>query len=99
MTGVNFFTGSHHWLVRLTMGRKDTKTRIEYTSACTANVFLTVQGTKGSSAPLLLSEYQSRSVRGVGSNSGGSLVSTRLDRQNKPLFSPGQTEEFEVHRL
>ncbi len=78
----------------MTMGRMDSKTRLEYAAPCTANVYLTVQGTRGSTAPLLLSMYQSGSPGG--SISAGSGSENPLSRWNKPLFSPGCTDEFEV---
>ncbi|KAL5106091.1 Oxygen-regulated protein 1 [Taenia crassiceps] len=91
--------GGSHWLVRITTGLRDTKARAEYTSACTANVFLTVQGTKSTSAALLLSLHQSRSTPDTdGATSPRTKASTNglSKRDTKPLFSPGQTDEFEV---
>ncbi|VDM35174.1 unnamed protein product [Hydatigera taeniaeformis] len=85
--------GGDHWHVRLTTGRRDAKFRAEYTSPCTANVFLTVQGTKNTVSDLLLSMYQSGVTNGVTSPS----TKASKNRTTRPLFSPGQTDEFVVN--
>ncbi|VDK38458.1 unnamed protein product [Taenia asiatica] len=92
-----FFVGGGYWLVRITTGRRDAKVRSEYTSACTANVFLTVQGTKSTSAALNLSMHRSRPMNGANSPSNKASKNNPLGRDTKPLFSPGQTDEFEVN--
>ncbi|CUT99550.1 lipoxygenase domain containing protein [Echinococcus multilocularis] len=89
--------GSHHWLVKITTGRRDTKVRTEYTSACTANVFLTVQGTKSTSAALLLSTCRSQVTNGALFLSNKTPKGNLFSQVTRPLFLPGQTDEFEVN--
>eukprot|EP00108_Taenia_solium_P009539 TsM_000358000 transcript=TsM_000358000 gene=TsM_000358000 len=93
----NDVPGGGHWLVRITTGRRDAKVRSEYTSACTANVFLTVQGTRSTSAALHLSMHRSRPMNRANSPSNKASKNNLLSRDTKPLFSPGQTDEFEVN--
>ncbi|VDD77935.1 unnamed protein product [Mesocestoides corti] len=94
--------GGNHWLVRITTGRRESRTRVEYVYACTANVFLTVQGTNGTSAPLLLAMYHNRGFRGssfhdIAEARVAASRSAPVNRSEKPLFSPGCTDEFEVN--
>nr|VZI34589.1 unnamed protein product [Spirometra erinaceieuropaei] len=50
--------GGNYWQVSIQTGTVDAFSGEEYSVACSANLFLTVQGTKSSTAPILLQAYQ-----------------------------------------
>uniref|UniRef100_A0A183SZF7 PLAT domain-containing protein n=1 Tax=Schistocephalus solidus TaxID=70667 RepID=A0A183SZF7_SCHSO len=50
--------GGNYWQVFIQTGTVDAFSGEEYAVACSANIFLTVQGTKSCTAPLLLQAYQ-----------------------------------------